>query len=396
MAESYQNPAPLGKPAARAIDSPAGLPYSRLMRKPALTIGILSGGGDCPGINAVIRAVAKAAIWEHGWSVVGIEDGYEGLIRGRWRRLRAGDVSGLLTLGGTILGTSNTANPYDYAEVRGGTVVRRDVSRRVLRHAREAGLDGLILIGGDGTLASAARLQEDGLPVVGVPKTIDNDLRGTDVTFGFDTAVAIATEAIDRLHTTAASHHRIMVVEVMGRRAGWIGLYAGLAGGGDVILIPELPYTIEAVAAKIRDRRRRGKAFSLVIASEGAMPRGGKAVVRSVVARSADPVRLGGIGFVLAAQLEKAAGAETRAVVLGHVQRGGTPTAADRILATRLGEAAVRLAAEGRFGRMVAVHGGELTSVPLDVPAGGPKLVPVDHPLIAAARSIGISFGDGD
>ncbi len=365
------------------------------MRKRALTIGILSGGGDCPGINAVIRAVAKAALWEHGWNVIGIKDGYEGLIQGRWSRLRAADVSGILTLGGTILGTSNTANPYDYAEMRQGRIVRHDVSRRLLRNAREAGLDVLFLIGGDGTLASAARLQSDGLPVVGVPKTIDNDLRGTDVTFGFDTAVSIATEAIDRLHTTAESHHRVMVVEVMGRRAGWIALHAGLAGGGDVILIPEIPYRIESVAAKIRDRRKRGKAFSLVVVAEGAKPVGGEAVVRSVVACSADPIRLGGIGFVLADQLEKAAGAETRAVVLGHVQRGGTPTAADRILATRLGDAAVRLAAEGRFGRMVAVQGGELTSVPLDVPAGGPKLIPPDHPLIAAARAVGTSFGDG-
>jgi len=364
------------------------------MTKQIKTIGILTGGGDCPGLNAVIRAVAKAAILDHGWNVVGIKDGYEGLITGRWRRLRAHDVSGLLTLGGTILGTSNTADPYAYAETVGGRLVRRDVSRRLLRNARQAGLDALFLIGGDGPLASAARLQRDGRPIVGLPKTSDNDLPGPDVTFGFDTAGSIAAEAIDRLHTTAESHHRVMVVEVMGRRAGWIALAAGLAGGGDVILIPEIPYRLEAVAAKIRERRRRGKAFSLVIAAEGAKPTGGEAVVRALVARSADPVRLGGVGFVLAGQLENEAGAETRAVVLGHVQRGGTPTAADRILATRLGDAAVRLAAEGAFGRMVAVRHGEVTSVPLDVPARGPKLVPPDHPLIAAARAVGTSFGD--
>lgn len=360
-----------------------------------MTIGILSGGGDCPGINAVIRAVAKSAMMR-GWEVIGVEDGYEGLIRSRFRRLRPADVSGLLTLGGTILGTSNTADPYRYAQVRSGRVVLADVSRRLLRNARAAGLEAMILIGGDGTLASAAKLQRDGLPVVGVPKTIDNDLRGTDVTFGFDTAVGIATEAIDRLHTTAQSHHRIMIVEVMGRRAGWIALYSGVAGGGDVILIPEIPYRIEAIAAKVRERRRRGKNFSLVVTAEGAKRVGGRPVVRQRVARSADPVRLGGVGFVLAEALEKAAGAETRAVVLGHVQRGGTPSAADRILATRLGEEAVRLAADGSFGRMVAVRGADLTSVPLEVPGQGPRLVPIDHPLIASARAIGTGFGDED
>ncbi|MCX6561401.1 MAG: ATP-dependent 6-phosphofructokinase [Candidatus Aminicenantes bacterium] len=358
------------------------------------TIGLLTGGGDCPGINAVIRAVAKAALMEHGWNVVGIKDGYEGLIRGRWRRLRPADVSGILTLGGTILGTSNTADPYRYATLKSGQMVVRDVSRRLLGNARKIGLDALILIGGDGTLASAARLQNDGLPVVGVPKTIDNDLRGTDVTFGFDTAVSIATEAVDRLHSTAQSHHRVMIVEVMGRRAGWIALHAGVAGGGDIILMPEIPYRIEAVAAKILDRRRRGKAFSLVVVAEGARPLGGQVVVRKIVAGSAEPIRLGGIGFVLADELEKAARTETRAVVLGHVQRGGTPTAADRVLATRLGDQAVRLVAAGEFGRMVAVRGGAMTSVPLSVPGRGPRLVSLDHPLIAAARTIGTSFGD--
>ncbi len=247
------------------------------MSKRKTTIGILTGGGDCPGINAVIRAVAKTAMMKHGWRVIGIEDGYEGLIRGRFRPLGPADVSGLLTLGGTILGTSNTADPYRYAEVRSGRVVLRDVSRRLLRNARAVGLDALILIGGDGTLASAAKLQHDGLPVIGVPKTIDNDLGGTDVTFGFDTAVGIATEAVDRLHTTAQSHHRVMIVEVMGRRAGWIALYAGVAGGGDVILIPEIPYRIEAVARKVRERRRQGKHFSLIVTAEGAMPLGGAA-----------------------------------------------------------------------------------------------------------------------
>ncbi len=358
------------------------------------TIGILTGGGDCPGINAVIRAVAKRAMLEHGWRVIGIEDGYEGLIQDRHRRLDPADVSGILTIGGTILGTSNTADPFRYATPVKGEIVRRDVSRRALRNARALGLDGLVVVGGDGTLGSAARLCAAGLPIVGVPKTIDNDLRGTEVTFGFDTAVAVAVEAVDRLHTTAQSHHRIMIAEVMGRRAGWIALHAGIAGGGDVILIPEIPYTLEAVAAKVRDRRRKGKRFSIVVIAEGARPKGGDCVVRQIVAQSADPVRLGGVGFVLADALERATGIETRAVVLGHIQRGGSPTAADRVLATRFGAEAVTLIARSEFGRMVAWEKGRVTSVSLDVPAGGPRLVPLNHPLIAVARAVGTSFGD--
>jgi 6-phosphofructokinase len=222
-------------------------------------IGIMTGGGDCPGLNAVIRAVAKGAFFEHHWEVYGIEDGYEGLIQNRFRKLEPSDVSGILTIGGTILGTSNTANPYGYIRRSGGKTVCRDVSRRVIRHVRAMNLDALVLIGGDGTLASADRLFQSGLPIIGVPKTIDNDLGGTDVTFGFDTAVTVATEAIDRLHSTAQSHHRIMIAEVMGRRAGWIALYSGVAGGGDIVLIPEIPYTAAAVAAKVIARRKQGR-----------------------------------------------------------------------------------------------------------------------------------------
>jgi ATP-dependent phosphofructokinase / diphosphate-dependent phosphofructokinase len=229
---------------------------------------------------------------------------------------------------------------------------------------------------------------------VGVPKTIDNDLRGTDRTFGFDTACAIAAEAIDRVHTTAQSHHRIMIVEVMGRRAGWIALYSGVAGGGDVILIPEIPYTIEAIAAKVEERRRGGKRFSIVVIAEGARPRGGEVTVRRIVADSSDPVRLGGVGFALGGALERATGVETRTVVLGHLQRGGSPTPFDRVLATQLGAEAVDLAARGEYGRMVAVRGADVTSCPIEVVTGGPRLVPLDHPLIAAARGLGTSFGD--
>jgi phosphofructokinase-like protein len=357
-------------------------------------IAILTGGGDCPGINAVIRAVAKKAILEHSLEVIGIEDGYDGLIHNRHRKLSYDSVSGILTLGGTILGASKISNPYRYPRQKGKTVVFQDVSRTAVRTARALDIDSLVCIGGDGTLGIGYRLFKDGLPVVGVPKTIDNDLRGTDITFGFDSALAIATEAVDRIHTTAQSHHRVMIVEVMGHKAGWIALFAGVAGGGDIILIPEIPYTIEAVAAKIRERSRKGRLFSIVVIAEGAKPRGGDIVIRKMVMKSADPIRLGGISFVLQGQVEKVTGVETRSVVLGHLQRGGSPTASDRILATQLGAKAVDLVVSRGFGRMVAVQNGAITTVPLDIPAGGPRLVPLDHPLIAAARAIGTSFGD--
>ncbi|MFZ2053616.1 MAG: ATP-dependent 6-phosphofructokinase [Candidatus Aminicenantales bacterium] len=356
-------------------------------------IAILTGGGDCPGINAVIRAVAKKAILEYEMEIIGVEDGYEGLIHGRHRRLHYDDVSGILTLGGTILGASKNSNPYRYAVKKGKDVVFKDVSRKAIRTAKELNIDALICIGGDGTQGIAFHLLRDGLPVVGVPKTIDNDLRGTDVTFGFDTAVAIASEAVDRIHSTAQSHHRVMIVEVMGHHAGWIALYAGVAGGGDIILIPEIPYTIEAVAAKVRERHRKGRRFSIVVVAEGAKPKGGDVVIKKIVKKSADPVRLGGIGFVLQDALERTTAIESRTVVLGHLQRGGSPTASDRILATQLGAKAVDLITQGDFGRMVAVQGGEIASVPLQVASGGPRTVPLDHPLIAAARSIGTSFG---
>jgi 6-phosphofructokinase 1 len=235
---------------------------------------------------------------------------------------------------------------------------------------------------------------KDGIPVIGVPKTIDNDLRGTEITFGFDSAVAVATEAIDRLHSTAESHHRVMIVEVMGHRSGWIALYAGVAGGGDIILIPEIPYSLEAVVAKVRDRKKKGKRFSIVVVAEGAKPKGGDVVVKKIVERSSDPVRLGGVGFSLSDQIERATGTEARAVVLGHLQRGGSPTAHDRILATEFGAMAVELVVRRQFGRMVAVEQGLITSVPLETASGGPRTVPLDHPLIRAARAVGTSFGD--
>jgi 6-phosphofructokinase 1 len=358
------------------------------------SIAILTGGGDCPGTNAVIRAVAKKAILELGIEVIGIEDGFEGLIQHRWRQLHYADVSGILTIGGTILGTSNKSDPYKYAVEKGKSLRFRDVSKTVISNLKKLNIECLVCIGGDGTLFIANRLHKDGIPIVAVPKTIDNDLRGTDVTFGFDTAVSIATEAIDRVHTTAQSHHRVMIVEVMGRTAGWIALYAGIAGGGDIILIPEIPYTIESVTGKVRQRYKIGKRFSIVVVSEGAKPIGGEVVVQKIIKDSPEQVRLGGISFVLGHQIEQTTGVETRPVVLGHLQRGGSPTPTDRVLATRLGTKAVELIEAKQFGYMVAVKGNDIVAVDLEEVAKGPRNVPIGHPLIVAARSVGTCFGD--
>lgn len=358
------------------------------------SIAILTGGGDCPATNAVIRAVAKKVILEHKLEVIGIEDGYEGMIENRFRKLEYGDVSGIVTLGGTILGTSNTANPYRYPVKSGKQLKFKDVSRAAIDNLKKLNVECLVCIGGDGTLSIADRLFRDGLPVVGIPKTIDNDLLGTDITFGFDTAVSINTEGIDRLHTTAQSHHRVMILEVMGRYAGWIALHAGSAGGGDIILIPEIPYDIDIVAKKVLQRSKLGKRFTIVVVSEGAKPKGGDIVVRRVVKESTDPIRLGGIGFVLGSQIEKATGLETRAVVMGHLQRGGTPTSFDRVLATRLGTRAVEMMKDKKYGYMVGIQNGSLVDVPLKEVARGRKLVPLNDPLIKAARSVGTCFGD--
>ena len=356
-------------------------------------IAVLTGGGDCPGLNAVIRAVAKKAILEFGWDVIGIEDGYEGLIFDRHRRLDYRDVSGILTLGGTILGTSNRADPYKYpsAQKKG---IFKDVSDAVMRNIRKLKIDCLVTIGGDGTLTIANRLAKDGVPVVGIPKTIDNDIIGTDITFGFDSAVRIATEGIDRLHTTAQSHHRVMIMEVMGRRAGWIALYSGVAGGGDIILIPEIPYDLNAVAGKVKARNKKGKRFSIVVIAEGAMPKGGSVTVKKIVKDPSDPVRLGGVSFMLGDSLERLTGIETRAVVIGHLQRGGSPTHFDRILGTQLGAKAVDMIDEGQFGYMVGVKKDDFIKVPLATVAKGVKSVPADHMLIKTARELGTSFGD--
>lgn len=357
-------------------------------------IGILTGGGDCPGINAVIRAVAKKAIHEMNAEIIGIEDGYEGLVNNKHRKLESRDLSGILTLGGTILGTSKKANPYRYAIKRGDKLEFKDMSRQALRTIEGLDLSCLVVIGGDGTLGIANRIYRDGVPVVGVPKTIDNDIRGTDITFGFDTAVSIATEGIDRIHTTAQSHHRIMIVEVMGHRAGWLALYSGIAGGGDIILIPEIPYDINSIVDKARDRNRRGKRFSIIVVAEGAKSKGGDVVVQRIVKESSDPIRLGGIGFVLASQIEKASGLDTRTVVMGHLQRGGTPTPMDRVFATQLGSKTVEFIMKRKFGFMPGLQKSRLVPVRLTDVAKGIRTVPVDHPLIETARTLDTCFGD--
>ena len=357
-------------------------------------IGILTGGGDCAGINAVIRAVAKKAINDYDMEIVGIEDGYEGAVNNKHRKLESRDVSGILTMGGTILGTTKKVNPYRYAIKKDDDFEFKDMSKVTVRNLEKLGLDCLVVIGGDGTLGIAYKLFKDGIPVIGVPKTIDNDILGTDLTFGFDTAVSIATEGIDRLHSTAQSHHRVMVVEVMGHNAGWLALYSGIAGGGDIILIPEIPYEMNKIIGKVKERHGRGKRFSIVVVAEGAKPKGGNVVVQRMVKESSDPIRLGGIGFVLGDQIEKLSGFETRSVVMGHLQRGGTPTALDRVLATQLGSKAVDMIVNKSFGNMVAMQKSALVMVNLKDVAKGHRSVPADSPLIKTAISLGTCFGN--
>jgi len=356
-------------------------------------IGILTGGGDCPGLNAVIRAVTKTAIFKYGLQVWGIEDGYEGLIDKRGHELTSEAVSGILTHGGTILGSSNTANPFRVPKIQGKKVQYVDHSDRVLEHYQSWGLDGLIAVGGDGTLKIADRLCALGIPTIGIPKTIDNDLSGTDFTFGFRTAVSIATDALDRLHTTAASHHRVMILEVMGRNAGWISLYAGSAGGADIILIPEIPFNLKKICDEVEKRARIGKRFSLIVVAEGAYESGAKPVEKKRDLKNPYPVKLGGIANWLAARIEKMTGLESRAAVLGHIQRGGSPIPFDRNLGTVFGHHAVELIAAKKWGHMVCLHGQKIDSVPIKDAVKVLKLVPVDHPLIRAAEAVGTSFG---
>ena len=330
-----------------------------------MKVGILSGGGDAPGINAVIRAVVRKGIRNYGYEIVGIRDGWRGLIEGDFMPLDLEAISGMLPRGGSVLGTSRT-NPFKH----------EDGAQRILKNVKENNLDAVVVIGGEDTLGVAYKLYEMGLPCVAVPKTIDNDLAGTDYTFGFNTAVSIATEALDRLHTTAEAHHRIIIFEVMGRNTGWIALEAGIAGGADVILIPEKPFDIDEICSYIKQRQKRGKTFSVIIAAEGAKPKGGKEIVYSHSVDEFGHARLGGVGYYLGKEIEKRCeDIETRVVVLGHIQRGGSPTAFDRILATRYGIAAIDLVHKGEFGRMVALKGNEIVSVPLKDVAGKRKTV---------------------
>jgi len=357
-------------------------------------IGILTGGGDCPGLNAVIRAATRTAILKYGLEVVGFKNGYRGLYLGQTVKLDLDAVSGILPRGGTILYSSNKDNLFQYPFEENGEIVYRDVSDVGIKNIQDAGIDAMIIIGGDGTLTSGRDFARKGVKVVGVAKTIDNDLAATDATFGFDTAVSVATEALDRLHTTAESHHRIMVLEVMGRYAGWIALEAGIAGGADAILIPEIPYDIEKVAEKIRERRYAGKDFSIVVVAEGAKSKTGEMVVSKVIEDSPDPIRLGGIGNKVAQELEKLVGLEARATILGHLQRGGTPSAYDRILSTRYGVEAVELLMQGKYGTMVTLKGLNMSYESLENVIGQNKSVDPDGELVRAAKSIGICFGD--
>jgi ATP-dependent phosphofructokinase / diphosphate-dependent phosphofructokinase len=343
-----------------------------------MRIGVLTGGGDCPGLNAVIRAVVRKAIDSYGDEVIGFRDGWRGVLEDASEPLTIESTRGILPRGGTILGSSRT-NPYK----------REDGVERVRAAVADHSLDGLIAIGGEDTLGVANRLLSDGVSVIGVPKTIDNDLGGTDVTFGFDTALQIATDAIDRLHTTAESHNRILVVEVMGRTAGWIALHSGVAGGADVILIPEIPFDIDEVCRLIRRRHERGRYFSIVVAAEGATPKTGTfEVARENSFDEFGHPRLGGIGYVLEKEIEERTGYETRATVLGHVQRGGTPTAFDRVLATRLGLAAIDAAHEGAWGMMAALRSTKIEMVSLADAVAEVRHVPVDE-----YRRFGALFG---
>jgi len=330
-----------------------------------MKVGILSGGGDAPGINAVIRAVVRKAIQEYGYETVGIKDGWRGLIEGEFIPLNLKTTSGMLPRGGSILGTSRT-NPFKH----------KDGTQRILKNVEKHKIDVVVVIGGDDTQGVAYKLCEMGLPCVGVPKTIDNDLAGTDYTFGFHTAVSIACEALDRLHTTAEAHHRVIILEVMGRKVGWIALWAGLAGGADVILIPEIPFDVNEVCGYIRRRQKRGRNFSLVVAAEGAKPKGGEEIVYSTGVDEFGHAKLGGVGYYLGKEIEKKCeDIETRVVVLGHLQRGGSPIAFDRVLAIRYGIAAIDLVHEGKFGRMVTLRGNEITSVSLKEVIGKRKTV---------------------
>lgn len=355
-------------------------------------VAILTAGGDCPGLNAVIRAITKTAIEKYGVEVIGFQEGYRGLVENRWVPLTSNTVRGIIDKGGTILGSSNKDNPFKFLKTRDSKPV--DMSGHCIDLLKKHGVDCLFVIGGDGTLTSGRDFSRLGFPVIAVPKTIDNDLNATDVTFGFNTAVTTVTEAIDKLKTTSESHNRVAVVEIMGRYAGWLTLEAGIAGAASVILIPEIPYDLDKVCEAIRERTDNGKHYTIVAVSEGAKPKDGDVVVRKVLKYSPDAIRLGGIANKLADDIEERLGIETRATVLGHIQRGGQTSPYDRVLSTRYGVKAMELAMQGVFGKMVAMVDGKVTYVSLEEAVGQLKTVPTNHELINVARTMGISFGD--
>ncbi|MCP3903308.1 MAG: 6-phosphofructokinase [Planctomycetes bacterium] len=359
-------------------------------------IGVLTGGGDCPGLNAVIRSVAKAAIYRYGVRVFGIEDGFQGLIEDRVGELMSLHVSGILTRGGTILGTNNRADPARYyvGDDADGEPIFENVVDRCVATVDKHQLDALIVIGGDGTMACAAPFIDAGINCIGVPKTIDNDIVGTDISFGFTTAYTTATLSLDRLHSTAASHHRVMVCELMGRNAGWLTLHAGLASGSDVILLPEIPFDLDAVSKFVESRTQRGRGFSIIACAEGAAVKGEDQVVAFHVGQSHHTARLGGIGEHVAQAIAERTGLETRTTVLGHVQRGGPPVPADRVLATQFGYHALGILMDGAKSRMVTSCGDRIGDTGLMTAVGSQRLVPRDHPLIDIARSVRTSFGE--
>ena len=359
------------------------------------TIGIVTGGGDAPGLNAVIRAAVKTAVGEYGLHVVGVEDSFEGLLgETRVRELKPADVRGLLPRGGTILGTRNRGR-FVVREEDGSSSKPDEVYGEAMGNLSRLGIDALVVVGGEGTLAIAYEFHRRGFPVVGVPKTIDNDLAATELTFGFMTALDIATEALDRLHTTAESHDRVMILEVMGRHAGWIALHSGVSGGADVILIPEIPFSAGQVARKIQQREACGSLFTIIVVSEGAKEVEGHEVYQDQGDKQSAP-RLGGIGHHLAGEVSEMTGKEARCVVLGHLQRGGSPNAFDRMLATNFGSAAVRALARGKRGVMVGLHAANVRTVPLEEAVADLKTVPPESQLVRTARDVGVSFGAPD
>lgn len=357
-------------------------------------IGILTGGGDCPGLNAVIRAVVKGAVIRRQWEVVGIEDGFDGLLdEQKMRTLTLEDVRGILPRGGTILGTTNRGNPFSYPVEKDGKIAMVDISDKVIANLRKHRIEALVVIGGEGSLKIALELMGKGVSIVGVPKTIDNDLLETDVTFGYNTALETATDALDKLHSTAESHHRVMVMEVMGRYAGWIALESGIAGGADVILIPEIPFDIKKICQAVDARRARGSRFSIIVVAEGAFPLGGKRVVKARAGKTSAVERLGGVGDYVAKEIGTCLDMDSRVTVLGHLQRGGSPSTFDRCLGSRFGIKALELIEQGGFGKMVCLKGRAIDAVPIAKAISSLKLVDPHGEMVKSAEELGIIFG---